>query len=193
MQKQAEPEPTAEAKRGPGRPKRSNSATAANDTSSREEPNNTAKRTTTNTVVDNPSIQLALDEVRASVDLGFEMLHEQFDQVQDALRAHSIAMGDKSEAQAEVTELVTALRKLSVAEQNTAEYLNQWTRVLVELSGADRRRYWRIMRTVYRFARHDKARDAARKRKRKPIVWWQLCLLAATIILALYGGLQFLA
>jgi hypothetical protein len=186
--KQAEAERGGDAKRRPGRPKGSRNRVAANDAVVEEsaDPEHTASG-----AAGNPP-QGALDDLRESVEFGFEELHKQIDQLQEIIRGLGVVFGKKAGGAAASAEVLAELKRLSATEQQKSEHVDQWTRVMVELSGAERRRYRRMMRVVYRFARQDRARDAERKRARKRITWWQLCLLAVLFALVLYGGMQFI-
>jgi hypothetical protein len=169
----ARPEP----KRGPGRPKGSRSK---NDDTSGE-----ANDVPGSVAAEPGSLQHAVDDMRASVEVRLEQLLERVEKLDETIRVVGVSLGQGSGTQPQMAELLAEMKRLNAAEQTKGEQVDQWTRVMVELSGADRRRYWRIMRAVYRFARADKKRDAKRKATHA-WGWWPFAAFALLAVVVFY-------
>ena len=124
--------------------------------------------------------------MRASVDVGFEEMLARVDKLEVAVRAGKVAAGATRVQAPSTSEVLAELKRLSAIEQLKGEQVDQWARVMVDLSGADRRRYWRLMRVVYRFARQD-AHRARTQGRRRGVTWWQVALLATLGAVVLVG------
>lgn len=177
--------------RAHGRPKGSKNRIAANAGAASNAAKHTAESSRLVAMNSDPS-QLALDELRGSMDVGFEVLHEQLDKLQEAIRVLNTATGERPIEPPVAAELMTELKRVAATQQWKGEHVEQWTRVLVTLSGADRRRYWRIMRAVYGTANIEQATLAAGKGAvERGVRWWQVGLLAVAVGFALYVAMSF--
>jgi hypothetical protein len=174
----------ADEKRGPGRPKGSKNKTVSN-----ESPSGAPKHTGPTaglSATELGTVQLALDELRASVDVGFEDLRERIEKIEETVRVLGVSFGKRG-GESGTTELIAELKRLAATEQQKGDQVDQWTRVMVELSGADRRRYWRLMRAVYRFARKDA--HVARRARATRLKWWHLVLLVVCCVAIVLGAM----
>lgn len=191
-QKQAEPDAGAEGRRGPGRPKGSKNKPASEDGAHIAEPKDVTARARV-AVAQLETGQDALGDFRASMEFELEELHKQLDKLQESVRVAGVTQAAGAGDVPTARELMAELKRLTAAEQRKDEHVEQWTRVLVELSGSDRRRYWRIMRVLSRYCRNDRVRHSKGKRAASwAWGWWQLGLLAVTIGMTLYGAMRFI-